>query len=1819
MSKEIILFEKDTLSLTDKFFILMDLLISNQSTTKGECLFFLLIYYLQIISGFFAEQIEVFDVKNRDSDKILNYISKILRFKDLLLNKYSIFKTFIFIIFIIFILFLIFFIISIYNINKTSFYSFREILLNYSIKIFIYIGYNIILDLCFSIYCFGSDEFNPNFSGIKCNITDNLSIFIISFLLLLISTFFIFFIQFFYIDSFFLNWNFYSKISCNYEIYLTLNNIFYSIFLIQAKYLSKEIFLLYNLIISSIFLNFYLKHYLYYYQNSNILAGLFHIQYVWTSIFFLIFAYIEFKEIGLIYIVSSIIVLYFYFNLKYKVEENIFLDTPFYKIDNKNYLLFYLKNIVDKMNSLDENPEDKALLAGIMQMHIIECPNPNCLSKNKEKLYLPISDEWSDRTKPLIEDKVFLLNFIIVVMNFFINQNDYSPDLIMNISLYYLKIIGNYCQSMFFYKKVKEMKMSFQEYFSFMRLKINISKSLIEKLKNPHELCNNIEDLNVTMYYKYEDLSQTFVDEINNDINLSLEFWKIFRNNQIDNNKQIDFNKVFDLTNKIRITKTKVENIWEKLMKIFNGVNDLFELYSDYVEQINDDDLKKRSLESLRRKNENFGEHISQNLYSLLFNKETGIIIANGDKGKEGIIEKSNNEIENIFKYKPEELKGMNLSNLMPKLFACEHKSFMEKYFRTGEKKAIDQKDLKSFGKDKDNCIIMIRLVIKLFPMLNENVFFCGMMIKENIDDIIFIDNKFNIQGISSKLMKILKIENKNIFNNNEIPFYVICKKFVNFYKIFLQGKKQNMNKKKNNFNNNNNSNLNEKKASIVFDDLSEIENLDEENNNNNEEKENNSNKEDEFHEYIEINENIELEYEIKVPQFLMDYSEATNKKEKKNDFHILKENESIIVSKIEEDYINNENNIDTIDEFGESDLLVEDSNNNSNSINENNNNNNNNKNKNNNNNNNNNNNTTPTPGATPTPNSYVIQVNKTDNNNINSNSKIEMNKQSDEEKEFESKIKKYKELFENGKFDELEDFIDLCTQNSLTKEYKFNFTFDRYKYGDKKMAYIVRCIDNKNEGGRSDEESIIDGDPKVSKYKKEKAEAIKPLYELLSEEKKDILEQPEKYFILSNENTYFQKLLNICREDINKMSMVHGTKKDEVMEDENSSQTSQTGFNSDLVKKNRIEEVRGNILNNISNFFTLKYIKIMLLLMFVLTICFEIIYVIIFSKIFNDLKNISYLNIILFSTTIWTTNLIGTIISLRELYRDYIVNKGYTFNGFIEDNHEYFDNLTNLSLDWYKNISIHFGNFENQINDILSNKEIDLYFWDQNTVSYNYEQIVDTEGFPLALSQVLSNINSLLQLNTFELDIELINLSQADRNYLIYLSFVSVENAYDNLLPNLYKKVLTLPQIFKKYNSDSKFILLVCLIIYSCVMVIFCIIYGLLLHITNKNMGEGLEKVTKIKLEKIEETIKRIENFNLELKKLKEHENQKTNELNNNNEIGNNDNIINNNENNNITGNNNPNPNNQTNSGSNGAQTSNIISTSGFSSDVKKFIPLKILNLSYFQTVFFFIVLGSFLIPVYLRTNTIISSTNKIIDVENFIFGKILFASASLVKVKCSMCICNVQSELNYDNLVDNSGIQKIVQGISLFSELNEFYNERFLLNACEAVYTINTNEYNECMNDELIQSANNTDSLLKLIEEIVDNIYKDLEMQTGKTFTLNNGTEVPFENYYLFSSNNFNQLELIFYKYIVPVSNNFGGLCKISLVNYLKKEKILILILIICLGLIIAGYCIYIIVFFVKKLIHLLSVSRCILKIIPTTVINNTPDLEVWIENKY
>jgi hypothetical protein len=189
------------------------------------------------------------------------------------------------------------------------------------------------------------------------------------------------------------------------------------------------------------------------------------------------------------------------------------------------------------------------------------------------------------------------------------------------------------------------------------------------------------------------------------------------------------------------------------------------------------------------------------------------------------------------------------------------------------------------------------------------------------------------------------------------------------------------------------------------------------------------------------------------------------------------------------------------------------------------------------------------------------------------------------------------------------------------------------------------------------------------------------------------------------------------------------------------------------------------------------------------------------------------------------------------------------------------------------------------------------------------------------------------------------------------------------------------------------------------------------------------------------------------------------------------------------------------------------------------------------------------------------VASTNKLINVENYMFGKILTAGASTLKIKCNMSECKIKNDLNYSGIVDKSQIQKIVQGISIFNDLNIFYNEEFLLNACKSVFNINTSDYENCMNDELVQSANNTDSLLKLVDETVDNIYKEREMNdNNENYILYNGNNVTFNSVYLFESESFKDLETVFYKYIAPVSDNFAKICISSLSSYLKKKKILL-----------------------------------------------------------
>ena len=1731
MSKKLKLFEDEEFTFKHKFFTLMDLLVSNQSTTGFQSFLLLGIFYLQIISLFFSERLEIFNPKGTKSDYILNIIEKIIRVKDLFHQTKSTFQILVIIIFILLLLITIHFLINCAFLHKICYYSTQKYFMNLYIKIFLFVGYNIILDISFTSFQLKIHTVYLIFSIISVLFT------ILAYI----------FISIYYNDSFFLFNSYFSKMSCNYDLYWCLNCLANSIF-VQVTSFPKEIFLFYNLIVSIIMLVYFIQNYLYYEKNINTFTGIFHLIYLWTSIFGLIFSYLNFKEKGIIYIVTIISMVFFYNNIKNRIEAKIFLETPFYKITNNNYILYYLKTLYELTNNQEESYENKSLLAGIIKMHEIECPNPTCLLKTKEKLFLPMLNKFDDKSKNKMEDEVFLKNFLIIVINYFIYTETCTADMYLNLSLYYLKVIGNYCQAIYFYRKVAELNLSLKEKFSFVRLRAQISKTLVEKLKPPNEQCNELENLDVSMYFKYEELSENFFDEINIDVNLSLDFWKEFQASYKDPLKRLDFNKIFELTDKIGKTKKSIEEMWSELLQIYSGVNNFFELYSEYVEQINDDDLKKRDLEGLRRKNDASNEHISNKFYSLLFNKNTGIIIANGDKGKEGTIEFANKEIENIFKYKTFDLKGMNLTTLMPKMYEKEHSKYIENYFKIGQKRIIDKPDLKVLAKDKDNSIIKIGVAVKLFPILNDNVLFAGLMNKENIDDIIYLDDKFNIQGMSLKLMKILNISNKNLFQEKEIPFYVICKKFVNFYSIFLQRAKKEIDSDK---------------------DLQDLE-----------QKEKDKEKKEDIHDNIEINENVELEYEIKLPQFLVDYAEKSQKEAHENMVKLISMNKnSVIESDIQEE------------DYEEDELLIENEEKKSNIVTTT--------------------NITPTPtpmGETPTPPGNVTPISE---EGEDSSQNMILKKENEIEKQYNFYMTQYKTLFEEGKMNELEDLIDNCNKNSKTIEYKFNFTFDKYKYGENKVSFIVRCIDNKNDYGKSEEESAADLDPKSAKYKKEKADSIKPLFELFEEERKEILDLPQIFLNLSIENKKFQKLLQQCKNDINILSKTHGHKKDEVLEDENSSQTSQTGFDSGLVKKNRIEEIRNNLMKNISNYYTLKYVKYVLLFIFAATIVYIILFITTIFSIHSDLSSSTKINMNLFRTTLWTTELVSIFISLREIfYKEKISPLNYTYNDYLTGGKNlslYYDKCVEISLALCDNLTTSFGYLEMEIPNYLNDEELDSLYWNVFNISYFNESykiapdIFYNETFPLAVAQIISNAFSFLKSRVFN------SVSEANNNYnpnsddfqqYFYNTYIIIENGKKNVIPDQFNKIIKIPEILKKYNLSKIKNIDTLMAVFSVIIGILCVLNYIIIYHTYSSMLDGMEKITKIKLEKIEEIIKRITNFGVNLKKLREKE-LKFDDGKDNNTNGFEGDSLKSNKNDAII------------EERNKKKMDNLVNNNGFNNDTQKYISLTSLNYIFAYSLFTTVFVLIYLIPCYYYILSKIKKANELILAQNYIFEKLIIASSSIADIKCHLSGCGVHNQLDTSQLADYNKIHDIIRGLNLFPKISEFYNEKFLLNACKAAFSNESSEdFYNCSMDPLILAAINTENLLKLIDDLIFNIKKEDEIISRSR---NHSRKI------LFALEDYREIDTIFFKYFLTVEENFVKCIESDLDTFLNSFYLTTLILLASFWIIIIIYYILSRIFLLRNLIHNLSISRMIIKIIPTSIIIGTPDLETWIEGKY
>jgi len=1835
MSKEVNFFIPEYVSGRIKFYRYMDTLLSHKSDSKTECILFILISYTQLISGFFNEQVGI--LKNEETpDNYFMLLQKVIRIRDLFINSYGVYCILLYIFFILLLVFTIIFIYRMKQTGRVAQYSIFEAILNFSIKAFIYVLYQPILDFCLSLLCFGDK--NPNFEddSVTCSISDNIFLYVIMVITFFYTIFLGIFFSLYYNESFLLSNSPMSRITTNYELYLNINAVIFSIILCFTYSIGSIVFILYNMIMSFVLLNYYISSRPFYDSTISYLIGFFHMLYAWTSIFTLLFYFIRVYQASIVYISILLILIWMHYNLHQKMNDVITLEKPFHQLNDKFSILLYIRYIINKYKTMETNPEDKAKIIGIIHLHKRECPMGECPSKlDKKRFYLPITDEWSNPNKMEFNDNVYLQNFIIFIYDYFISQNYFDNDILINLSMYYLQSIGNYCRAMFYHQKAGDNKMNIEQRFLHFRAGELISKALIKSCRPSNEIAGNLEDINFSQYFKYHNLAEKFKVNLIRDVHLSKDFWKLFITKD-KKRRKLDFNEIFELTDKIRLTKQTIDKLWDDIFQTYNGYNELFELYENYVECINDDSLTLREL--LKTKNKNFALEGIFNYYNTLFNNDTCIVICSGDKGKEGNIEKVSSNISQFFGYKEEEVKGINIGALMPKMFEREHKSFMQRHIRIGEKRIID-KTFRTYGKDKYNALIVINLSVKLFPILGENIFFCAMMTREDIEDVILLDSEYNIQAMSGKLYNLFSL-NSQIFQDVDVPFWMICKEFIRHYQTFMMN-----NSKVKNFSNsqiklkkNASKNIKNEGYSTQINEKADMKEGEMTQRSEATVKEGNQIEVTELD--FEINENAEVEWEIVIPPIFKTFISSTTTKKKYTN--------KTFAQATNDDYMMNNYTEDDQDETG-----------------------------------------------------HLLNKNKNNNQNVDSSDINKSNTQTyagnnEQDKNFQNAIGKYRAFFTSGNksnFAELIKIMDKMNERA-DQVFKFIISFNQLIYSERRTAYVIRCIDNKETADSKSSENRNNGDGierknsknknignitvDVSETRKEvfdRSKYLKDMNEIVNKSEIQVLKMKtniDQLHMLADTNAELRKLIDNFHREILKYSRVLGINNINVYDENGSQSSSQTGYTNSITKKTRIQEIKSHIMSNVDNFYTLILIKLLFFAFMVCTLFIGIFYLIKFKNLMQSIQEVDLLhsstiklgfNFIDFLTRI---NSFIALSKIRNDFNDTIIYNVYTSN-----------NMSNISEAYGDFIEKEEAKIKRLVDDLedLSYKVM-FYFSDSITDfqqrEYYFQFIPYYKGkdanaggeisFPLSIELYtsilfrLSNTEKLYFPFKFPED----DINNSVKNVTEYLSFIALDNPYLTVIPYMLSLINNNTRVCSQENNIGGFNIYLITIIYCCITFFFSGFYSLCLYLTNKNMEEGMLKMSKIDPKLIAETIKTIEMFNRNVlnkyiefsdkeqnksnnnKKLKrgisltslnhynenEENDKKENKKKSKKRIDENDNEKskfeedskkNKNENNDNKNNKNENeqkkeedkkknPNNNKNK-----KKEEDEGLSYYDSKIYK--RLKVLSWSYFQSLFLIIIFAIFVLALLLRLKQYLETIEFLfITKDYFSFEHIKIELEILnMKIKMSQRQVNDSDFYDLDNYAKNqqSLIIKIYQQIAYHKALNEFYEKKYISNICQVLYDESSDNYTICKSDSKIGESSNVEEVKYIVNQELDNIWRE--------YRLKNGIEENYTSFQEFASPSYALLEYINNEYLSKIINIYCEIIQKSNEEYGISVEMNIRTIIIFMVLMLWIFCLYVIFFYIQNLIHLLLISRCIFKIIPTRVINQTKDLEDWIDDKY
>ena len=515
------------------------------------------------------------------------------------------------------------------------------------------------------------------------------------------------------------------------------------------------------------FVMYYWTHITFYEPLVSIINGIYVCSYFWISFNILLMVLLKgtaYTGQSIIIVIGIIIIIPLVRNIRNWRIQQVLFGSQFDKIRNDYELDIYMKKLLDLLENSKQSKADELILLGYMNNHKAECRELKC-PLLQETLYFA-GEECSTQNTTL-SNPVIVLSLMASIYRNYVKSPNFKSVLHISFSQFCFVHMKNIHLAVIELDIAKKMSPSFQELFTIYRNKRIIEEDLIVKYNNKvsDDIGNkSFHNLDITIVLKFESLLAKLSKAIEKATNEHIEFWS-----QLDSLLP-DLNILHKLGLNITNFNKQNDEIWKKLHKINSNHKKTLRDYGRYLRDIQNDNEK--GSEYIRKgggTNSNSPINDHRNDFSIMFAEDTAIIVMSaGNKENQGKIIKTNAGLFNIFKYKPLEVIGYDVTLLMPKGIGEYHNEFLEDFFRTGKEKVINT-ERELYAISRDGNLICISALVKLVPSLKDDIQYIALITQHKKDNNFILMNAVGrIDSMSTQLMGLLNMQ-QSFLKDNEV------------------------------------------------------------------------------------------------------------------------------------------------------------------------------------------------------------------------------------------------------------------------------------------------------------------------------------------------------------------------------------------------------------------------------------------------------------------------------------------------------------------------------------------------------------------------------------------------------------------------------------------------------------------------------------------------------------------------------------------------------------------------------------------------------------------------------------------------------------------------------------------------------------------------------------------------------------------------------------------------------------------------------------------------------------------------------------------